>query len=223
MKLRILTTLVLTMLVLQSCTKATTKVLWVSGFTVDCSNGAGKTQCIQIFEGEDVNQAIWKSFYAPIEGFEFEPGYLQKIEVSETQLATEEVPADASAIRYELVKVLDKQQDIRNVLNGNWTLTQLNNAPINRMVPVPGMHIDLSKRLFSVNGGCNQYSGPIQAVSFQTIDIGLLRGTKKACVGKNIESEFIQAVSAIYQYQIKGNTVTFLSKEGQALLAFTKK
>jgi hypothetical protein len=55
----------------------------------------------------------WQQFYAPIQGFEYVPGYIYKLKVKETQPPAHQVPADKSSIAYELVEVLDKQADSR--------------------------------------------------------------------------------------------------------------
>ena len=73
---------------------------------------------LNIYKGENLNDPEWENFYANIEGFEFEEGYLQKIEVKEEKLDKSQVPADASTIKYTLVNVLEKQKDLRTELNG---------------------------------------------------------------------------------------------------------
>ncbi|MNC83485.1 hypothetical protein D3C75_1374700 [compost metagenome] len=46
-------------------------------------------------------------FYQQIEGFTFEPGFRYQLEVRTEQLT--DVPADASSVRYQLIKVVSKQ------------------------------------------------------------------------------------------------------------------
>ena len=64
--------------------------------------------CLQIKRAEEED---WQYFYSQITGFDFEPGHLYKIEVQEEKLDPDQVPADASSIKYSLVSVLEKNVD----------------------------------------------------------------------------------------------------------------
>lgn len=50
----------------------------------------------------------WNYFYEEIEGFEYEPGFIYDLKVR--KITIENPPADASAIKYILVNVRDKQK-----------------------------------------------------------------------------------------------------------------
>lgn len=55
-------------------------------------------------------QPAWREldlFYQQIEGFTFEPGFRYQLEVRTEQLT--DVPADASSVRYQLIKVVSKE------------------------------------------------------------------------------------------------------------------
>jgi hypothetical protein len=52
-------------------------------------------------DGED-----WKLWYAPIQGFNFEPGFHYTLEISQKTLPNP--PADSSSIEYSLVKEIEK-------------------------------------------------------------------------------------------------------------------
>ncbi|PHN02347.1 META domain-containing protein [Flavilitoribacter nigricans] len=227
MNFKIIFSSLMALILLQSC--ATTKkvaddttTFWVAGYKTEASAGAGKMQVLNIHRGETLDNPQWEHFYANIEGFQFEEGYLQKIEVKAEKLDKSQVPADASSIKYTLVKVLDKQKDIRTVLNGEWTLMRLNDRPLNRMVVLPTMTIDLSQNLVAGNGGCNTFNGKIQELSASKIKLGPVVSTRKACMNKNVESEFNQALNTINTYQIAGNNLTFYDDSGKKVLAFIK-
>lgn len=205
-----------------SCSTNKSRVFWVSGIKTECSAGAGKMQCIYVHKGEHLDNANWENFYAKIEGFEFEDGYLQKIEVKETRLKDSKLPAVGSSLKYELVKVLDKKKDTRAELNGNWTLAKLNDTPINRMVVTPKMTIDLSKKIIFGNSGCNNYKGQIQSLSDSKITTGTIAGTKKACINKNVESDFYLAINSISTYVLNGENLNFYNERGKKTLGFIK-
>ncbi|WP_321516273.1 META domain-containing protein [Marinifilum fragile] len=214
--------LILFTLVLQSCSSYVNKIFWVGGFKTECSAGAGKMQCLNVNRSESLDNPNWENFYTNIKNFEFEEGYLQKIKVKETKLEENKVPADASSLEYKLIKVLDKQKDIRTELNGEWTLIKLNDAPLNRMVAIPTMTINLSNNLVSANGGCNNFRGRIQSLTSSKISLGAVAGTKRACIKKNIEPEFIKALNSIATYQIKGETLIFYNENGNKILDFIR-
>jgi hypothetical protein len=80
---------------------ANQKILEVAPTKVDCV-GAGQMQCLQVREvGGD-----WKAMHAPIEGFDFQPGWRYRLQVEVTPI--QNPPADTPGLRYTLVRLLDK-------------------------------------------------------------------------------------------------------------------
>lgn len=208
---------------LSSCASTTkTNTFWTSGFKTEASAGAGKMETLNIHKGDNLDKGEWENFYAPIQGFQFEEGLMQKIEVKETPIEKSKVPADASSIHYELVKVIEKQKDTRLDINGDWILSSLNNGPINRMVVLPTLKIDLKKMQLSANGGCNYLSGGIESITKSTITLSPMISTLKACAEENIESEFALALNEIKSYEVKNSTLTFMNEKGDKVLTFIK-
>lgn len=66
--------------------------------------GVGPMEVLVIKEG---NATEWTFFYTNIEGFTYEPGYEYVLEVKKEAVA-EPVPADASSIKYTLIKEISK-------------------------------------------------------------------------------------------------------------------
>ena len=83
-------------------------VYWVNSVKVPCTAGVMPTECLQVQKGESMT-GEWTYFYSDIEGFVWEPGNLYRIEVEETRLPPDQVPADASSVRYRLVRVIEKR------------------------------------------------------------------------------------------------------------------
>lgn len=81
-----------------------TEVLLVNSALVDCM-GVAPMKCMQVRHSV---QGQWELFYSQIEGFNFEPGYRYRLKVKVTEL--ENVPADASSLRYTLVEQLEKKK-----------------------------------------------------------------------------------------------------------------
>ncbi len=77
------------------------KILEVAPTEVDCV-GVGHTQCLQVREvGGD-----WKTMHEPIVGFQFQPGSRYRLQVKVTSIKNPS--ADASSLRYTLIRLLDK-------------------------------------------------------------------------------------------------------------------
>lgn len=220
MKLTSLLLFIISVTLLQSCAKK--NVFWVSGIKTECVAGTGKTTCLQVFKNDKLENPTWENFYAPIQGFEFEEGYLKKIEVKQEKLNPKNVPADASSIQYTLVKEIEKQKDIRVLTAGDWLLGSIYNHHINRMVRVPSLKVDLTKMMISGHTGCNQYSGSIEKITPIVFNLGNVISTKKACIQKNIEPEFLKGINEINTYHIKGNHLIFYNAKSEKILSFIK-
>jgi len=78
--------------------------LYINSEEVDCM-GVAPRKCLQTRSSED---AEWEFFYASIQDFDFEPGFVYLVEV-ETQ-PVENPAADASSIRYQLMRILSKER-----------------------------------------------------------------------------------------------------------------
>ena len=79
-----------------------TKTIFIGPSLMNCV-GVGPQVCMMIKESPDSD---WTYFYDSIEGFEYEEGFEYKLEVSITEI--ENPPADASSLKYELVKTVYK-------------------------------------------------------------------------------------------------------------------
>lgn len=80
------------------------KIVYIDSQRVECT-GVGKLQCYRWRESAD---APWQLWYGPIEGLDFEPGITYKLRVKEYQVPNP--PADATAIRWQLLEVVERQR-----------------------------------------------------------------------------------------------------------------
>lgn len=78
------------------------KTFIVGPQTADCT-GVAPMKCLQVKEKPTDN---WSNFYTNIEGFTYEPGYEYVIKVKTEKV--ENLPADASSIKYTLIKQVSK-------------------------------------------------------------------------------------------------------------------
>ena len=77
------------------------KVLEVGPVKADCV-GVAPMKCLRVRESGDQ----WRNFSGDIEGFDFVEGYHYRLQVNVEKIASP--PADASKLRYKLVRVLNK-------------------------------------------------------------------------------------------------------------------
>ncbi len=75
------------------------KTVYVDSQRVECT-GVVRQSCYRVRENPNASWTLW---YGPIEGLDFEPGTAYTLRVRETRV--DNPPADASAIRWQLLKV----------------------------------------------------------------------------------------------------------------------
>ncbi|TGN29187.1 DUF4377 domain-containing protein [Empedobacter tilapiae] len=80
------------------------ETLTIAPETRECSAGVAKMQCMLVKKD---NTSEWQYFYNQIDGFTHEPGYEYEIVVSKSKI--ENPPADASSLKYKLIKVVSKK------------------------------------------------------------------------------------------------------------------
>ncbi|KAA6119326.1 DUF4377 domain-containing protein [Cupriavidus cauae] len=83
----------------QAAASGVEKTVYVDSQRVECT-GVGKQTCYRV---RDDPNAPWQLWYGPIEGLDFEPGIAYTLRVREYRVPNP--PADASAIRWELLEV----------------------------------------------------------------------------------------------------------------------
>ncbi|CAG9415463.1 MULTISPECIES: DUF4377 domain-containing protein [Providencia] len=79
------------------------KVFYIDSSLADCV-GVAPMKCMKVKEKPTDE---WQYFYSSIQGFNYEPGYHYVVEVQQFDIPNP--PADASSIRYELVKIIEKK------------------------------------------------------------------------------------------------------------------
>jgi len=205
-----------------SCNSSKTSIIWINSFKTECSAGAGEMQCMSIFRGDGTDDAVWELFYTPIEGFIFDPGYFQKIKITQEHLDKRNVPADGSSIKYTLVKTLEKKMDKRIILNDIWVPNRIYQNPINNKKTFPQMEINLSKMQVFGNNGCNNFNGKIKHITSSNIQFGNFASTRKMCLDMSIPDLFDKAMNASASYKIENTVLTFYDRENNETINFIK-
>lgn len=222
MKFKSIVPIVAGLVILQSCSTPKNDVLWVGGIKSECDAGAGNSECLKVFKGDALKDEKWENFHSNIEGFEFEEGYLKKIEVKTEKQDAKDVPADASSVKYTLIKELDRKEDPRIHLDGNWVLATINGGNINKMVVLPTLNFNLNTMMMSGNSGCNLYSAEIVGLSTSEIEISEVPTTLKACANENIERDYHKALSEVKGFKVEDDVLALANEKGDVVLSFIK-
>ncbi|MEI6865436.1 META domain-containing protein [Flavicella sp.] len=219
-QIKIISILIIIVMI-QSCSIQKNTVFWVSGIKTECTSGAGEKLCLKIHKGKTLDNVTWEYFYSNIEGFEFEEGFLKKVEVKEEKLKN--VPADGSSVKYTLVKELEKKVDVLAKVQGKWILNQINDNPIDENIKPPKIEITLNEMQIEGDNGCNNYSGPINKLTSTIIRFGNIITTQRACITKHIGREYYTLLNTVDTYQVKEGHLIFYDKNGNEILSYIKK
>jgi uncharacterized lipoprotein NlpE involved in copper resistance len=96
-------------IILSACNsneKSKEKTVYIGAETTSCTSDEMQKECLQIKWRKD--QKEWEVFYDEIKGFTYEKGNEYELIISEEKL--DNAPADASSIKYKLVKEISKKK-----------------------------------------------------------------------------------------------------------------
>jgi heat shock protein HslJ len=199
----------------------------VNSYRVPCV-GMAPMSCLQVRRG-DAAVGEWQNFYSQIRGFDYEPGYLYRLRVRETPLPPEQVPADASSIRYELVEVLDREPDPRMRIHDIWALERVDGSSIDSFDAdsrreAPYMEFNVKRREYFGNDGCNPVRGAILEVGAEELrlDSGTYDDTTHSCGDGMLQSQFAAAIARVARWQREGLELALLDDNGLEVLALRK-
>ncbi len=146
--------------VISSCTTTKDTVRMTVASEKRMAMGVAPMEVLQVKEGNSEN---WSLFYSDIEGFNYEPGYEYVLDVKKEN-RTDPVPADASSIKYTLVKEISKKpKTSENMLAGIPTAAKY--TWIGKVLSVEGANV-------GVGGAAGKFS-----VRVVKIQVTALKGT----------------------------------------------
>lgn len=199
------------------------QVMWVNSYKVDCE-GVAPMSCFQIQLADTMNYEGWTNLYQDIEGFEYQPGNIYKLQVRVTKLDPATLPADASSIRYELVKVLESNPDMSLRINDIWALESIGGEEY--VVPEdgrrPSLEVNMAQRRIYGKAHCNNYFGSVKVIGESEIRFGHIGSTMMACPGLKEEHKMFQAFDKVRSWDIDNNRLTLKAEDGNILLVFRK-
>ena len=219
------------LLIIVSCAthktnKSNEYIYWVNSAKVPCE-GVGAMQCLKVQKSDSLHSEEWQLFYSTIDGFDYQPGYIYKLKISEEKIDKENVPADASSIKFKLIKVLEKKQDVRLRINDIWVIESIEGEVIeknsvNNRQKTAQIEFHIADMKIMGNDGCNNFFGSIKNIDAEKLVLSPLAGTKMACIGTKIPDKFNVALSKVSRYKIKNLHLILFDDSGNELLNFKK-
>jgi heat shock protein HslJ len=203
--------------------KVEEKVLWINSAKLPCS-GVGPMSCLQIQEGDEIQEGKWQNFYSNIEGFNYQPGNIYQIKVSVFKLP-EPIPADASSLGYKLVEVISQEPDRTLRLTDIWKVIELGEIknPMAREKALT-MEINVSERRVFGFSGCNTFRGGIGKITEKELIFGNLASTMMSCGEQEnkLERLMVSQLAATRNYTIENRNLFLRDEEGKLLMVLLK-
>ncbi len=188
----------------------------IAPYRQDCV-GVGPQQCLVVNN---------EYFYDRIDGFAFEEGYEYVISVERTR-REQPGPADQNQFSYTLIDVISKK-DVRpepedevislDDTSWQWRETVYADESVVTAVDSSQFTVQFGEESFGSTTDCNTLAGAY-IISGNTIQIGPLAATKKACPGATQEFEYAQMLEQVAQFYISddGELVLTLSEDGGSM------
>lgn len=199
------------------------KNIWLNSYKVDCA-GVAPMSCWQYQEGESFQYDGWMNLYQGIEGFEYRPGNIYKLRVRVEQLNQANLPADASSIRYHLVKVLETKPDPTLRLNDIWVLEKLEGQVfvVGENANRPQMEINVAQRRVGGKAPCNNFFGSITLKNEHAIEFGKMGSTMMACPELDQERKMLKTFDVIRTWKIENNRLILTDEKNMEVMVFCK-
>lgn len=200
-----------------------TETWWVNSFKVPCT-GVAPMSCLQVHEGEDP-LGEWRMLYQGIDGFEFQPGDLYRLKVRVIELPPEQVPADASSRRYELVEIVDQVPDPRAPLHDIFVLEEIGNKSAYRGgtgVAQATMEFNVVQERYSGYDGCVDFEGPIVALDGERLALGPAALSDDECPQTSAASDLLAALTGVTAWRRDGMRLELLDESGEKRVGLRK-
>lgn len=194
------------------------ETLFVGPETVPCT-GVAPMDCLQVKRTED---GAWELWYAPIEGFQHEPGYLYELRVLVTGVPNP--PADAPDRRYSLLEIVSRtpaDTDVAELaLEGPTWLLAAQGDPAAPIPVLEGTQITatFADGRVAGTGGCNEYSAGYE-LDGDTIAIETPIATLMACDEPVMQQEqaYLAALAAVVTHEVAGGQLRLATEDDRVL------
>lgn len=203
--------------------------IWINSAKVPCT-GVAAQSCMHVIRGHGQGKispthSDWQLFYGNIEGFNFQPGIITHLIVRETKLDPSQVPADASSIKYTLVRQLGSYGQATSNLHDIWALESLQGKKYQAQdgLEHPSLELNLTEMRSYGTDGCNRFSGEIRSAGTEKLTFGILASTKKMCMA-NMETAkgFLQALQNTRSYELEQGKLSLLDEAANIVMVLKK-
>ena len=203
-------------------TTSTKVTMMVAPELADCV-GEGPQKCMKIKYSQADD---WQFFYSNIEGFDYEEGYRYTLLVE--QLEVKDPPQGGSSIKYVLVEVVEKVEEMpvsaAAFEDTTWALTGYGRS--NELKGVlekvqSTFKFDSATGQATGSGGCNRYFGDMSFdPEVKSVSVGFLGMTRMACQESINQQEvtFIGILEQVTAYSIEGSQLILSTDDGQMLV-----
>jgi heat shock protein HslJ len=115
-----------------------------------------------------------------------------------------------------------KENKANQRLHDIWTTTSMNKSPLNRMVTIPRLEINLSENKIFGNDGCNDFTASIKTATKADLEFNAIALTERMCIKVGVEDEFNKAMNAVKGYELEGLNLILTDSHGNEVLSFLK-
>ncbi len=202
---------------------ASEKTIYVGPELVDCV-GVAPQKCLQVKENSG---DPWTLHYDPIDGFGYEEGYEYELLIREKEV--QDPPADASSIKWSLVKVVSKTEVPTSgsdaALEGvPWTLVSYVDGTGQTVELQPDSEITAQFQAGEVRGnaGCNSYFGNYE-LQGSNLTVGPLGMTEMYCMPEELmtqEADYLAALQSAASFQISDGQMQIANGDAEPVLTF---
>lgn len=199
------------------------KVIWINSAKLPCE-GVAQMNCLQIQEGNEIQEGKWQNFYSNIDGFDFKAGNIYQIKVI-VEKVPDPIPADASSLKYNLIEVISQEPDLTLRLTNIYKVIELGEIkdPKTREKALT-MEINVSERRVSGFSGCNTSRGGIARATEKELIFGNLASTMMACGDpeNRLERLMGELLSATRNYTIENRNLFLKDGNDKVLMVLLK-
>lgn len=123
-------------------------------------------------------------------------------------------------IEGDLAKSYVLSKSVHNLIDHNWTLTELGKNTIK--TNIPNILFVTENNHVSGYSGCNRFMGTY-TLEGSKLKMGQMAATMMACPDMDMEHAFLKMLDEVDSYVVKGSELHFMNKESQVIAKFTDK
>ncbi len=187
--------------------------IWVNSSHARCEN-PNKVNYLATQTNQEIDPTKWECKFKEISGFNYEPGYLYKLQVYATS---------TDGLTLAMDSIISKEWDANyHRIHDLWALTEINGQPLEISETRPNIEINLTTMKILGKGNCNNFSGNISNYSDSNIRFEQISSTKMMCPNLDQETIFFEAMDKVVSYSIEKLTLTMYDHQQKPILRFHK-